>query len=352
VSELTGNTGIGIGKQGTDSPRSSKDRPARKPPAPVLVSSIQSGQVGPANRGSSSSGARATVTGIRVIPKGASDRILLAEDNQVNQRVTVAMLEHLGYCVDVVEDGVEAVTAATLVPYRAILMDCQIPVLNGYEATIEIRGGEGASRTTPIIAVTSSANESDRQRCLASGMSGLLAKPVSVDALQEGMARWAPDPTGPDVIHHPVAPLPSTTTGRPPADASERPALDPEVVERLEQLGAATGEDLMGQVAVLFLADAETRMVILRDALARADGPTLIESAHTMCGASASLGAADLARLCARLATDGAVSDAEEGEALLQSVEAELERVRCALAATQLSVTRARASSPASIVVP
>ena len=238
----------------------------------------------------------------------------MAEDNQVNQRVTVAMLEHLGYCVDVVEDGVEAVSAATLVPYRAILMDCQIPVLNGYEATIEIRGREGASRSTPIIAVTSSVTESDRQRCLAVGMSGLLAKPVSVDALEEGMARWAPDPTGPDVILDPVAPLPSTTTGRPPADTSERPALDPDVVARLEQLGAATGEDLMGQVAVLFLADAETRMVILREALARADGPTLIESAHTMCGASASLGAADLARLCARLATDGAVSDPEEGK--------------------------------------
>jgi CheY-like chemotaxis protein len=266
--------------------------------------------------------------------------------------VTVAMLEHLGYCVDVVEDGVEAVSAATLVPYRAILMDCQIPVLNGYEATIEIRGREGASRSTPIIAVTSSITESDRQRCLAVGMSGLLAKPVSVDALEEGMARWAPDPTGPDVILDPVAPLPSTTTGRPPADASERPALDPDVVARLEQLGATTGEDLMGQVAVLFLADAETRMVVLREALARADGPTLIESAHTMCGASASLGAADLARLCARLATDGAVSDPEEGKALLQSVEAELERVRCALVASQLSVTRARASSPASTVVP
>jgi CheY-like chemotaxis protein len=270
----------------------------------------------------------------------------------VNQRVTVAMLEHLGYCVDVVEDGVEAVTAATVVPYRAILMDCQIPVLNGYEATIEIRGREGASRSTPIIAVTSSVTETDRQRCLAVGMNGLLAKPVSIDALEEGMARWAPDPTGPEVILDPMAPLPSTTTGRPPADASERPALDPEVVGRLESLGAATGEDLMGQVATLFLADAETRMVMLRDALARADGPALIESAHTMCGASASLGAADLARLCARLATDGAVSDPEEAEALLQSVEAELDRVRRALEASRLTVSMARAPSPAAPVLP
>ena len=92
-----------IKKEGNDSKAGPRGRP-RKPPAPVLVSSVQSGEVGLHDHGSATAGARATVTGIRAAPKGSSDRILLAEDNPVNQRVTVAMLVNLGFCVDVVED--------------------------------------------------------------------------------------------------------------------------------------------------------------------------------------------------------------------------------------------------------
>src|SRR5271155_2614050 len=95
-----------------------------------------------------------------------SDRVLLVEDNPVNQRVAIAMLEKLGFCTDVVDNGVEAVITATVVPYRAILMDCQIPVLNGYEVTKEIRSRWGASRCSPIIAVTSANSDADRQRSL------------------------------------------------------------------------------------------------------------------------------------------------------------------------------------------
>jgi CheY-like chemotaxis protein/HPt (histidine-containing phosphotransfer) domain-containing protein len=335
-------------KRGADSQAGPRGRgPSRTLPPPVLISSSQSGEVGLDDQGSATAGALATVTAIRAAPKGSSDRILLAEDNPVNQRVTVAMLVNLGFCVDVVEDGVEAVSAAALVPYRAILMDCQIPVLNGYESTVEIRGREGASRSTPIIAITSSATESDFQHCIDVGMNGLLAKPVSVNELAAALTAWAPDQQGPSLDTFPVIPQPTTTTGRQPPDGSARPALDPEVVERLERLGADTGEDLMGQVAELFLADADTRIVTLREALARQDGSTLIQSAHTMCGASASLGAADLARLCARLATDGAVSDIEEARSLLSSVEVELARVRAALRASRTVEPQTEAPVPA-----
>jgi CheY-like chemotaxis protein len=271
------------------------------------------------------------------VAKGSSDRILLVEDNPVNQRATVAMLEELGFCVDLVDNGVEAVAVATLVPYRAILMDCQIPTLNGYDTTVEIRSQEGASRNTPIIAVTSSVSEPDRERCITAGMDGFLAKPVSLQTLAEGMARWAPDPSGTTGSLDPAPPLATTTTGRPPRLELELPALDAEVIARLDRLGRATGEDLLGQVSALFLEDAEARIIALRTALAREDWPALIQSAHTMCGASANLGAAELARLCARLATDGAVGDPESGQALLQEVELELARVCSALGVNQPS---------------
>jgi CheY-like chemotaxis protein len=264
-------------------------------------------------------------------PKGSSDRVLLVEDNPVNQRVTIAMLKHLGFCTDVVDNGVEAVIAATMVPYRAILMDCQIPVLNGYETTVEIRSQWGASRCSPIIAVTSSSTEPDRMRCFEAGMDGFLAKPLDLDSLAAGMARWAPDPTAPPVALDDQELHPTALDNPVVATDAERPALDVRVVGRLQRLGAAAGSDLLGQLATVFLVDADSRIVAMGEAIAQDDGPALIHSAHTLCGASANLGAAELARLCAKLATDGTVGDLENAKALLQSVHVELERVRRAL---------------------
>jgi CheY-like chemotaxis protein len=264
-------------------------------------------------------------------PTGSSDRVLVVEDNVINQRVAIAMLETLGFCVDVVDNGVEAVITATMVPYRAILMDCQIPAMDGYETTKEIRGNQGASRSTPIIAVTSSITEPDRKRYIAAGMDGLIAKPLNLDALAAGIALWAPGPTGLAGGTEGDGSGPLQGHDGAESTVSDKPALDADIVGRLEAMGAASGEDLISQLAVLFLADADVRVMGMREAITHEDGQTLINSAHTMCGASANLGAAELSRLCARLATDGAVWGLDAAETLLQAVETELERVRTAL---------------------
>ncbi len=109
----------------------------------------------------------------------------------INQKVAVAMLASTGYVVDVVADGAAAVEAVAAQRYDAILMDCQMPVLSGYDATIAIRAQEGTGRRTPIIALTASARREDRDRCLAAGMDSYLAKPVSKDALVALVASWA-----------------------------------------------------------------------------------------------------------------------------------------------------------------
>ena len=264
-----------------------------------------------------------TVIRPRSAGHGASGHILLAEDNPVNQRVATAMLEKLGFNVDVVANGAEALKAAALTPYQAILMDCQMPVLDGYHATSEIRRLRGKAGHTPIIAVTASAMKSDQERCLAAGMDDYLAKPLRLEALAGVLARWAPG--GSD------AASPGDQLKPPPADASESAGLDPEVLGRLARLDKSAGGDFMAQLAKLFLADADVRVHALREALAEDDADEVARTAHTLSGASANLGATDLARLCATLATDGAAGDLAGGVALLEAVEAELGRLRPAL---------------------
>lgn len=253
-------------------------------------------------------------------------RVLVVEDHPVNQRVAAAMLEHLGYDVDVVGDGAEAVKAAIATRYQYVLMDCQLPDVDGFEAAVAIRSAERAGNRIPIIAVSGSVMNVDRERCIAAGMNDYLTKPLSIDSLAAVLGRWASygsgeavTSDGPDVVSAPVEPEP--------------PVLDAEVVARLEFLGKAAGVDLIGQLAVLFLADAEVRVASLRVALTARDAVAVVQAAHTLSGASANLGATELSRMCATLAVPGAVGDLVARMAMVDSVEAELERVRCALAA-------------------
>ena len=121
-------------------------------------------------------------------------RILLAEDNEINQRITVRLLEKLGLSSDAVKNGRQAVEAAARRNYALILMDCQMPEMDGFEATALIRTHEGTARHTPICALTANAMEGDRERCLSAGMDDYISKPVSLEKLQEAIDRWLPGP--------------------------------------------------------------------------------------------------------------------------------------------------------------
>jgi signal transduction histidine kinase/response regulator RpfG family c-di-GMP phosphodiesterase len=119
-------------------------------------------------------------------------RVLLAEDNLVNQRVAVRLLERLGMRVDIAVNGKEAVEMAVAEPYDAIFMDCQMPAMDGYEATALIRAKGGQPARTPIIALTAQAMEDDRQRCLDAGMDDYIAKPIALQALRRVLEQWTP----------------------------------------------------------------------------------------------------------------------------------------------------------------
>jgi CheY-like chemotaxis protein len=118
-------------------------------------------------------------------------RVLIVEDNPVNRMVVVRRLERSGYAVDVAVNGLEALDALAKAEYDLVLMDCQMPEMDGYSATEEIRRREGASKHTTIIAMTANALEGDRDLCLAAGMDDYISKPIDWDELKATLARWS-----------------------------------------------------------------------------------------------------------------------------------------------------------------
>jgi signal transduction histidine kinase/CheY-like chemotaxis protein len=230
----------------------------------------------------------------------AGGRVLVAEDNPVNQLVTVRMLERHGCHADVAANGREAVEALRRVAYDLILMDCEMPEMDGFDATGAIRASEaGTSRHVPIVAVTANTLRGTRERCLAAGMDDYLSKPVTTETLDAMLVRWL-GPVAPAV----VAPPPSAADG----------VIDTKLLAELQGSGM---DGLLAELIGLFSEDAPLNLERIRAALSGGDAAELARVAHALKGSAATLGARAMAATCLELETGGhAGRTAELGPAL------------------------------------
>ncbi len=256
-------------------------------------------------------------------------RLLLAEDNVINQKVAVAMLSGAGYHVDTVPNGAMAVQATATQSYDAVLMDCQMPEMNGYDATRAIRAQEGASRHTPIIAMTAGARREDHERCRAAGMDSYLSKPVSKDALLALVAR--------SVKSGRALTLPMSRS----YSSAEEITIDPVVFEKLRVLGAASDQDYLTELVDRFVYDTGPLLTQLRAAVAAGDARAVGRVAHMIKGSCGQLGGRRLAASCSRMEHNAATGSLAEGESNLNDIEVDYEVLRRAWTA-QLSSDQER----------
>ena len=274
-------------------------------------------------------------------------RVLVAEDNGVNQEVATKLVKFLGGCADVAPNGRDAVRMAGAQAYDLILMDCQMPVLDGYQATAEIRRLEGVSQHVPIVAMTANAMSGDKERCIAAGMDDYVMKPVKLDRLSEVIGRWLRrDATGVSSVDA------GTRSGdggddvrrvAPPAQAAPEAALsdtpsDSTISEvALEQtIELDSGGKLLRRLVDLYLRETPAILDELHSAVHACDPDRAARAAHALKSASLNVGAEGVAAVCRELETLKHKGSFEGAESLAYRLDQAFPRVRAALEALVL----------------
>jgi signal transduction histidine kinase/ligand-binding sensor domain-containing protein/HPt (histidine-containing phosphotransfer) domain-containing protein/ActR/RegA family two-component response regulator len=240
-------------------------------------------------------------------------RILLAEDNPVNRQVEQLMLTRMGCTADVAADGFEVLEALRRQHYDLILMDVQMPRMDGLEATRRLRAELPPERQPRVIAVTANVLAEQRQACFAAGMDGFVGKPVAYADLRSAILHAGGQP----------APAPA-----PPAASLDTEApLDPARLDSLRQLGELAGRPLVREIVDSFLAEAPKRLGRMKEALDRHDAQDLAFVAHSLKGSSGQIGALRIAALSFELEMRGKSAELDAAAGLLAQLDSELARV-------------------------
>ncbi|MEA2626039.1 MAG: hypothetical protein QOD06_2084 [Candidatus Binatota bacterium] len=211
--------------------------------------------------------------------EGIVGRVLVVEDNAVNQRVAVLMLRGLGCRADVAANGLEALAALERRAYGLVFMDCQMPEMDGYQATREIRRREGDTRHTSIVAMTAHALEGEREKCLEAGMDDYLSKPIKKQGVADVLARWIASPAA------------GESAAAPPEQA-----LDPTALESLR--GSDADPSGVLDIVHVYLEETPSLLSQLGEAVDARDAGAASRTAHALTGSSDQVGAAGFASRC------------------------------------------------------
>jgi PAS domain S-box-containing protein len=269
------------------------------------------------------------------VKRGRGLRVLVAEDNEVNQLVAKRIFERLGHRVTVVGNGRECVSALERGKFDLVAMDVQMPVMDGLDATVAIRRSEEKEKSgehIPIVAMTAHAMKGDRERCLSAGMDGYVAKPIRSSELEKALS---------EVLGKAV----STAEGDRAADSKDGPVIDTGALVQ----GVGGNRRLLQKLAKLFLADLPKLVARIKGAANVSDGEELAKAAHALKGAVGNFGAAKAVAAAAeleRLGKAGELSSAKEGwtalEFELSMVRKELEKLASPLPTARVKVQKAK----------
>jgi PAS domain S-box-containing protein len=279
-------------------------------------------------------------------PTSTAGRVLVVEDNQVNQLVAVGLLDAFGYDSLTADDGRAALDVLAREPVDLVLMDVQMPVMDGYAATRALRAREGDGDRLPVVAMTAAAVEGERERCLAAGMDDFLTKPVDTRALAEVLERWL-GPRNPGAT--PSSALPSsslpTVSDHPEPPRGDDPALAGLVLERLDEL-----RDLdPGNTAYLdraignFVANTPETLQRIRQAVADGDAAAVKQTSHKLAGSALNLGVEAAGRTAQEIEIHADTGALDGVDALVDRLDRALAEGRSALRAYQATYAEERA---------
>ena len=252
-------------------------------------------------------------------------RILLAEDNVVNQKLALRLLEQMGYRADVAANGLEAVEAIERQPYDLVLMDVQMPEMDGFEASREITRRWPGDRRPRIVAMTANAMQGDRELCLAAGMDDYMSKPIRVEELMAALERSAA--REPDRILA-GGPAGSASQNRAAADRPSAQVLDQAAFERLR---ATMGAGFLGELLSTFVEDSRELVGTMRRALGERDTDSFRRAAHSLKSNAASFGAMTLSTLAKDLEALAKSGSLDGAAPRVERLAGECERVLRAL---------------------
>jgi signal transduction histidine kinase/CheY-like chemotaxis protein/HPt (histidine-containing phosphotransfer) domain-containing protein len=265
-------------------------------------------------------------------------RILLVEDNSTNQKLALLLLDKLGYRADVAGNGLEAIEAVARQDYDVVLMDVQMPEMDGLEATGRIRSHPSLLAQPRIVAMTANAMEGDRAECLAAGMDDYVSKPIAPQELAAALSRAAIRDEAPGA-HAPVG-TPPEAAATPPAGAAEAepgPAIDAAALDRLRRMLGKKAEAMLPGMVAGFEADGDRLLGDARAGLADGKADAVRRAAHTLKSIAASFGALAIATACNDLEKEAKGGDLSRAVERLDGMESELRRAARELASAAVA---------------